>query len=98
MKAQLPVYLQRARHFSVDHASVEDFSTAVLQWWHDESDEKISAWSEAARIAFAISPNSASCERVFSLVKILFGELQLNSLADVIQSALMLNYHGRSIG
>ena len=47
---------------------------------------------------FAISPNSASCERVFALLKRLFGEQQMSSLADLVQAALMLNYNGRSVG
>ena len=51
----------------------------------------------------AISPNSASCEHVFALLKRLFGEQQMSSpttsLADlVVQAALMLNYHNRSVG
>jgi len=29
-----------------------------------------------------LSPNSASCERVFSLVKQMFGEQQMSALAD----------------
>ena len=36
----------------------------------------------AARVVFAISPNSASCERVFSLIKQLFGDQQLSTLAS----------------
>ena len=52
----------------------------------------------AARIVFAISPNSASCERVFALLRNLFGELQMKSLADYVQAALMLNYNQRSVG
>ena len=47
---------------------------------------------------FAISPNSASCERVFSLLKNLFGDAQMSSLADYVQAALMLNYNGRVVG
>ena len=47
---------------------------------------------------FAISPNSASCERVFALLKRLFGEQQMRSLADLVQAALMLNYNGRKVG
>ena len=51
-----------------------------------------------ARIVFAISPNSASCERVFALLKNLFGEEQSLSLADYVQASLMLNYNDRSVG
>ena len=56
------------------------------------------AWALAARIAFAISPNSASCERVFALLKNLFGEQQMLALADYVQASLMLNYNGRRVG
>ena len=58
-------------------------------------------WHEpgrAARVVFAISPNSASCERVFSLLKNLFGEQQMASLADYVQASLMINYNGRKVG
>ena len=56
------------------------------------------AWALAARIVFAISPNSASCERVFALLKNLFGEQQMSALADYVQAALMLNYNQRRVG
>ena len=51
-----------------------------------------------ACIAFALSPNSASCERVFSLVKTMFGEQQMSTLADYIRAALMLKFNKRVIG
>ena len=56
------------------------------------------AWALAARVVFAISPNSASCERVFALLKRLFGEQQMSSLADLLQASLMLNYNKRTVG
>ena len=59
---------------------------------------RLGAWALAARVIFAISPNSASCERVFALLKRLFGEEQDKSLADVLEASLMLNYHGRMVG
>eukprot|EP00967_Tisochrysis_lutea_P028679 scaffold33450_cov37-Tisochrysis_lutea.AAC.1 len=49
----------------------------------------------AARIAFSLTPNSAGCERVFSLVQCMFGSLQTASLADQIRAALMLRYNDR---
>ena len=52
----------------------------------------------AARIAFALSPNSASCERVFALLKEMFGEDQLSALADQLRAALMLAYNKRRVG
>ena len=46
------------------------------------------------------SPSSAPSERVFSLVKSMFGDEQLTSLADQIQAAVvaMLTYNKRAIG
>ena len=41
---------------------------------------------------------SLSCERVFSLLKNLFGEQQMAALADYVQASLMLNYNGRKVG
>ena len=95
---QLPAYLSRASNFTVNTSSVEDFSKSVLAWWKENGSNAISAWVKAARIVFSIAPNSASCERVFSLVKSMFGDQQMRSLADYIQAALQLRYNKRSIG
>ena len=69
MKAQLPIYLSRAAGFTANTSDVEAFSDGVLEWWRRNGDSAISAWVDAARIVFAFSPNSASCERVFALLK-----------------------------
>ena len=98
MKAQLPTYLTRAAGFTADISDVEAFSLKVLEWWRRNADDAISAWADAARIIFAISPNSASCERVFTLLKNMFGDQQMASLADYVQAALMLRYNSRKIG
>ena len=100
MKAQLPIYLTRAQGFTADISDVAAFSDSVLDWWRRNVDDAISAWAEAARIVFAISPNSASCEpeRVFALLKNMFGDQQMSTLADCVQAALMLRYNGRKIG
>ena len=44
------------------------------------------------------APNSAAAERVFSLMKNMFGDLSMSSLADYIQAALMLKYNKRTVG
>ena len=59
---------------------------------------KFPAWAEAARIVFAFSPNSAAAERIFSLLKVMFGDQQMTALADIIQTALMLRYNKRVVG
>jgi hypothetical protein len=59
---------------------------------------ELPAWSAAARIIFALSPNSASCERVFSLLANFLGDQQMSALADGISAAMMLAYNGREVG
>ena len=81
-----------------DKTSVNDYTEAILGWWRAADCSAFPAWALAARIVFAISPNSASCERVFALLRNLFGEAQMSSLADYIQGALMLNYNKREVG
>ena len=98
LKQQLPQYLTAAASApTMDKNSVEDYSDAILQWWRNNG-KSFPAWALAARITFAISPNSASCERVFALLKNLFGDQQTTALADYLQSALKLNYNGRVVG
>ena len=98
LKRQLPQYLAAAGTApAFDKASVDDYSTAILAWWRTNGNS-FPTWALAARITFAISPNSASCERVFALVKNLFGDAQIASLKDYLQAALKLNYNRRLVG
>ena len=97
-KQQLPQYLTTAKSApAMDKASVKDYSAVILAWYHTNGGP-FPAWALAARIAFAISPNSASCERVFALLKNMFGDAQLSALSDYIRACLMLNYNGRVVG
>ena len=50
------------------------------------------------QIVGSFTPNSAAAERVFSLLKLMFGELQMRALSDLIQAALMLKYNEREVG
>ena len=98
LKRQLPQYLTAAASApAMDQTSVADYSTATLTWWRNHQAE-FPAWAVAARIVFAISPNSASCERVFALLKHLFGDQQMLALKDYLQAPLKLNYNGRRVG
>ena len=47
------------------------------------------------QIVGSFMPNSAAAERVFSMLKRMFGDMQMRALVDMIQAALMLNYNGR---
>lgn len=57
---------------------VRAFSQQVLTFFRQASKADMSEWRKAAQIVFAMSPNSASCERVFSLLKVMFGDQQSN--------------------
>ena len=73
------------------------FTEALLKWWCVNG-KAFPVWALAARVAFAISPNSASCECVFAKMKMLFEDNQMSSLADILEAALMLRYNGRRVG
>ncbi len=76
MKAEVPFYLSACSSASlvVDHGDVKEFTTKVLKWWALADKSKFPAWAVAARIVFSFTPNSAACERVFSLLKFIFGD------------------------
>jgi len=90
------LYLSAARGFSVDDSDVDVFTEAVLAWWKNHG-SSTGSWREAAEIIFSLTPNSASAERVFSLLKSMFGDKQERCLADIVQSSIMLNYNKRDL-
>ena len=55
-------------------------------------------FGKSGKIVGSFTPNSAAAERVFSMLKQMFGDMQMSSLADMIQAALMLKYNGRKVG
>eukprot|EP00967_Tisochrysis_lutea_P138668 scaffold250651_cov32-Tisochrysis_lutea.AAC.1 len=60
-------YLLACRGTSINHVDVKEFTHEVLLWWKSNH-TKFPTWATAARITMCLSPNSASCERVFSLL------------------------------
>ena len=80
-----------------DKADATSYTDSILKWWRVNGNS-FPAWAHAARVVFALSPNSAACERVFSLLKRLFGEQQLSTLKDSLNVALKLNYNKRAFG
>ena len=83
LKCDSHLYVSAARGFTVDYSEVDVFTDAVLAWWKHYG-ASTGAWREAAEILFSITENSASAERVFSLLKRMFGDLQDNCLADLV--------------
>ena len=68
----------------------------IFFWSHANFFAQISAIGRKFLRNFA--PHTRLAERVFSLLKLMFGEVQMSSLADMIQAALMLRYNGRKVG
>ena len=98
MIKELPVYLVAAATCTgFDRSEVATFTEGLLKWWR-VNNPTFPAWAKAARICFAMLPSSAPSERVFSLVKGMFGDDQLGSLADQIQAAVMMRYNKRIVG
>jgi len=97
MCTELPAYLVAAADVHVNRTDVPDFTDTVLAFWRDHA-EQLPGWALAARIVFAISCNSASCERVFSLMKRMFGTEQLSALSDYVGGSLMLSFNKRELG
>ena len=81
----------------MDHSDVHAFTEAVLEFWRKHG-KKMPMWCKMAKRVFAIPPNSAASERVFSLLEAMFGKDQDASLSDMIQGALMLRYNKRTVG
>ena len=69
----------------------------MLKWWRSNGNS-FPAWATAVRIVFALSPNSAACERVFSLLKRMFGDERMSALADYVRATLMLRFNERRVG
>ena len=82
---------------AMDHSDVHAFTEAVLEFWRKHG-KKMPMWCKMAKRVFAIPPNSAASERVFSLLEAMFGKDQDASLSDMIQGALMLRYNKRTVG
>jgi hypothetical protein len=97
LERDLPLFIAAAHGFTANHGSVDEFTESVLGWYKNHSGE-IGAWAEASLIAFSFTPSSASAERVFSLLKTLFGSSQDMALADYVQGSMMVRYNGSKRG
>ena len=86
-----------ARRPAVHMGGCRLHSRGLLKWWRINN-PPFPTWAKAARIIFAMAPSSAASERVFSLVKSMFGKEQLSSLADFVQGSVMSRYNKRNVG
>jgi len=97
LKRELPAYLSKCAGTAYDHDDVDKFTTDVLGFWANHS-KKFPTWALAMQTVGSFTPSSAAAERVFSLLKSMFGDTQMSALADMIQAALMLRYNKRMVG
>ena len=70
-----------------NRCDVTEYSDGLLKWWK-ANNPTISSWAKAARIVFAITITSATSERVFSLVKSMYGKGHDSALADELQGSV----------
>jgi hypothetical protein len=52
-------------------------------------------WFHWARIAFTVVPTSASVERLFSVLKRVFGDLSEHAYEDLVELSCLLKYNSR---
>jgi len=71
---------------SMPHA---EFTATLLNFWR-RLKQKLPAWYAAARRAIATAPSSASTERVFSQMRLMFGGRQHTFLQDLVEGGFML--------
>ena len=84
-----------ASTFDTDTNDITAMTNDILSFWRRHHEELGPAWTNAARIVFSISPNSAASERVFSLMKRFYGHHTGHdrALADQISASLKLAYN-----
>ena len=101
LKCQLPAYRTACSTYPIiPTGGIDLYTQRVLLFFQGlvGDPEQYSAWTDAALRVFSMSPNSASCERVFSLLKLMFSSMQMTALSDYVQGSLMLRYNGRDPG
>ena len=92
LKREIPAYLSLAyRAPQLDMDDVSAFSDGVLDFWRGADAKGLASWKMAAQIAFSVSPSSAMCERVFSLLANMFPSQMDRSLGDVMQASALVS-------
>jgi hypothetical protein len=91
LQRDLHLYVAASAGFTIDHGDVGDFTAGILTLWKNHVTE-IGAWTEAAKIAFAMAPNLAGAKPAFSILKTLFGSNQESALVDFIRDWMILYY------
>ena len=96
LRAEVAAYVAEAAYAGpIDRADQTVFTNQVLTFWRHS---KLKHWCAAARIVFSIPFTSASSERVFAALKLMWGEQQLRALTDQVETGLMLHVNRRALG
>jgi hypothetical protein len=74
------------------HDSIEDEDTLAFFGLHQQ---ELPVFAEVAKVLAIIPVSSAACERIFSLLRNMFGKRQDHSLEDLVQASVMLAAHKR---
>jgi hypothetical protein len=91
-----PAYKVAVKGTTIEHRETKDnhaFTDGVLHWWRVNGNT-FPEWAQAAQIILAFTCSSAEAERVFSM----FGDQRSDSMADYIQTAIMLRTNKRPVG
>ena len=88
---KFPAYQVAVKGATIDHTETKDnhaFTDGVLHWWRVNGN-KCPVWAQKAQIILAFTCDSAGAERVFSMLKAMFGDQKSDSMADYFQTAIM---------
>ena len=90
LKSELPIFLALAQDL---HA--EDFQMNDILPFFCAHQSELPTWSRFACVLATQQANSASVERVFSILKQAFKETQEKSLGDYVYGVVMRRYNNR---
>ena len=82
---ELPLYVA-----AIDGVELEE-EDEILRWWAHQ--HTLPCWQSAVKKLLLVQPSSAAAERVFSTLNSCFGDDQVSSSEDYIESAVMLRYN-----
>jgi hypothetical protein len=83
LKQEMPLYLAKCSGTTFDHQDVNEFTKGILLFWKTYG-EVCPTWALAMRTVGSFTPNSAAAERVFSLLKVMFGDLQDRAFSNYL--------------
>ena len=73
---------------------IPELLQSITAFW-DKYKTTLPAWYDFATLCMLLQPSSASVERVFSILKSVFGDFQTMSLHDKVQLQVQLIYNNR---